>query len=320
MQSHHIRDFQILKTIGTGTFARVVIARLKNQKQGTYYAIKMINKEVLAKLKQVEHAKCEKRVLMSLDNPFILKVFSSFQDNACLYLVMEYIAGGELFTRLRLWHHFPNDVALFYATEILLAIEYIHSNNIIYRDLKPENLLIDHTGHIKIADFGFCKHISQGERTFTLCGTPEYLAPEIIKSIGHSKPVDWWAFGILVYEMLVGHPPFFDNNPYKIYKKIVKGEFEMPEEVPHAAAKLISRLLVIEQENRLGSVRGSIDIKAAKWFRGVDWGMVCQREIRAPWIPNLSGPGDTSSFANYPDDDTFFQPASASVNELFRDF
>mmetsp|Transcript_18302 Transcript_18302/g.18286 ORF Transcript_18302/g.18286 Transcript_18302/m.18286 type:complete len:159 (+) Transcript_18302:177-653(+) len=158
----------------------------------------------------------------------------------------------------------------------------MHSRDIVYRDLKPENILIDHQGHVKIADFGFCKIISQGERSFTLCGTPEYLSPEVIKSEGHGKQVDWWAFGILIYEMLVGNPPFFDSNPYKIYKKIVKGEFEMPEIVSSNAAELISRLLCINQAERLGAAGGSEEIKAVKWFRGVDFIMVFRKEISAP--------------------------------------
>ncbi|CAG9316511.1 unnamed protein product [Blepharisma stoltei] len=315
-----LRDFEVVRTIGTGTFARVALVRSKNQRNSPYHALKMINKETLVKLKQVEHAKAEKRVLASLDHPFIVKLINSFQDSSCLYLTLEYIPGGELFTRLRLYHHFPNDVALFYATEILLAISYMHTRDIVYRDLKPENILIDQQGHVKIADFGFCKVIPQGERSFTLCGTPEYLAPEIIKSEGHGKAVDWWAFGILVYEMLVGNPPFYDQNPYKIYKKIVKGEFVMPELISNNAAELIARLLCINQDERLGSNGSSEEIKGMKWFRGVDFAMVVRKEVRAPWIPNLSGPNDTSSFANYPDDPDFFRPASVSVNELFRDF
>lgn len=277
----------------------------------------MINKEILFKLKQVEHAKHEKNVLQVLNSPFIIRLFGYFQDNCCLFLLLEYVAGGELFSRLRLWHHFPNDAALFYSAEILLAIEHIHSSGYMYRDLKPENILIDQQGHVKIADFGFCK--SCLNKSFTVCGTPEYLAPEIIKSEGHNKSVDWWAFGILIYEMLVGYPPFFDHNPYKIYKKVVQGEYAVPENVSREAADLIGKLLVGQIENRLGS-RSSEEVKRHDWFDGVDFDMVLSKEIPSPWVPNLKSEDDTSSFADYPEDPSFFVPASDKVNDLFRDF
>ena len=231
---------------------------------------------------------------------------------------MEYVAGGELFSRLRLYHHFPNDATLFYSAQILLALEHIHLQGYMYRDLKPENILIDSQGNVKIADFGFCKLAQQ--KSFTLCGTPEYLAPEIIKSEGHGKLVDWWAFGILLYEMLVGYPPFYDHNPYKIYKKIVQGEFSIPEGISEAASELISRLLVGNPDNRIGCRHGSQEIKECRWFEGVDFGIVFNKSIPAPWIPTLTSPEDTSSFADYPDDPSFFVPASAKVNELFADF
>ena len=182
-----------------------------------------------------------------------------------------------------------------------------------YRDLKPENILIDEQGNIKIADFGFCKQASQ--QSFTLCGTPEYLAPEIIKSEGHTKVVDWWAFGILIYEMLIGYPPFYDHNPYKIYKKVVQGEFTIPEGISDAAADLIGKLLVTKPDNRLGARHGSTDIKQSLWFNGVDFGLVFRKAIPAPWVPSLSSADDTSSFADYPDDPSFFVPASEQVNQ-----
>ncbi|OMJ76529.1 hypothetical protein SteCoe_24106 [Stentor coeruleus] len=318
MLNIHKSDLTILKTIGTGTFSRVALIHLKKDKTRQLYALKMINKEILFKLKQVEHSKHERNVLRILDSPFIIKLYSSFQDNSCLYLVLEYVSGGELFSRLRLWHHFPNDAALFYSAQILLAIEHIHRQGYMYRDLKPENILIDYQGNVKIADFGFCKNAQQ--KSFTVCGTPEYLAPEIIKSEGHGKAVDWWAFGILVYEMLVGYPPFYDHNPYKIYKKVVQCEYSIPEGLSLQAADMISRLLIVNAEERLGFKMGSNEVKAVSWFNGVDFAMVARKLIPAPWVPTLTSPDDTSSFAEYPDDPTFFQSASPQVNELFADF
>lgn len=235
-------------------------------------------------------------------------------------MLLEYIAGGELFTRLRIWHHFPNDVALFYTTEVLCALEYIHSLNFIYRDLKPENILIDEQGHVRIADFGFCKDVSNNKKSYTLCGTPEYLAPEVIKSEGQGKPVDWWALGILIFEMLHGHPPFYDHNPFRIYKKIMRGNYTFPSETDKHARRLIKKLLNPDQEKRLGSKNGAEEVKGMKWFRGVDFSLVLRKEITAPWTPNLRGPLDTSSFVEYEDDPSFLNPASEAVNRLFEDF
>ncbi len=153
-------------------------------------------------------------------------------------MVLEFVQGGDLFTLLRTESNFTNDVATFYISEIVLALEYLHSLDIAYRDLKPENLLIDQNGHIKIADFGFAKVVK--DKTYTLCGTPEYLAPEIILSNGYNKEADWWALGILLYEMLVGHPPFFDNTPEDIYKLILQGEFEIPSHISPQAKSLLT--------------------------------------------------------------------------------
>ena len=160
-----------------------------------------------------------------IDTPIYCR-HESFKDETHVYLAFEYVQGGEIFRLLRKENLFPNDVALFYITEIVLALEYLHKQKIAYRDLKPENLLVAGDGHMKITDFGFAKQIN--DRTFTLCGTPEYLAPEIIMSIGHNGGVDWWALGILIFEMLAGYPPFYDQNPYEVYRRITVGYFEFP--------------------------------------------------------------------------------------------
>lgn len=168
-------------------------------------------------------------------------------------MLFEYICGGELFSRLRKDGRFANDVALFYACEIALSLQYLHRMNIVYRDLKPENLLIDKEGHIKITDFGFAKQLAN-DRTYTLCGTPEYLAPEIIKGskVGYGKSVDWWALGILIFEMLSGYPPFYDNEPIGIYKKIVAGIIEFPRFFDVKAKDVIRKLLNPDLNFRLG--------------------------------------------------------------------
>ena len=188
----------MVRIIGTGTFGKVYLAIL----DGKAFALKILHKKKIIDLKQIEHIKNEKNILACADNPFIVNLIESFQDKFNLYLVFDFIQGGEIFRLLRKENLFPNDVALFYIAEITLAIQYLHDRQIAYRDLKPENLLIGSDGHLRITDFGFAKKIV--DKSFTLCGTPEYLAPEIIMGQGHDHGVDWWALGILLYEMLSG--------------------------------------------------------------------------------------------------------------------
>lgn len=227
--------------------------------------------------------------------------YTTFHDEANLYMVMEYIIGGEIFTHLRREGRFSNDVTRFYSAEIVLALEHLHSKNIVYRDLKPENILLDSQGHVKITDFGFAKRVE--DRTWTLCGTPEYLAPEIIQSKGHGKAVDWWALGILIFEMLAGYPPFFDDHPFHIYEKILEGRIVFPTHFTPAARDLVRKLLTADRTRRLGNLRGGAeDVKNHPWFAGVDWGKVYRREIVAPIVPEVAGPGDSSNFEKYPDD------------------
>jgi hypothetical protein len=198
--SWSLKDFEFKSTLGTGSFGRVRLA--KHIPTGKICAVKMLKKSEIIRLKQVEHILAEKAILQSLDHPFIVNLHGSFQDRKYLYLIMEFVVGGEFFTHLRRAGRFNNDSSCFYAAQIVLIFQYLHSKDVVYRDLKPENLLLDHTGNIKLTDFGFAKKVDY--RTWTLCGTPEYIAPEILLNKGHGKPVDWWALGILIYEMLAG--------------------------------------------------------------------------------------------------------------------
>ncbi|TPX65756.1 hypothetical protein SpCBS45565_g04935 [Spizellomyces sp. 'palustris'] len=316
---YNLSDFALLKTLGTGTFGRVYLARYKNTNQ--YYAVKVLKKVEVVRLKQVEHINSEKQILAQIKFPFIVNMLCTFQDETNLYMLLEYVVGGELFSHLRKAGKFSNDMTRFYAAEIVLAIEYLHSLNIIYRDLKPENLLLDDRGHIKITDFGFAKKVE--DRTWTLCGTPEYLAPEIIHSKGHGKAVDWWALGILIFEMLAGYPPFFDDNPFGIYEKILAGRIVFPAHFDANAKDLIKRLLTADRTKRLGNLKdGSEDIKRHKWFRGVDWQALLNRAVQAPIVPVISHPGDTRNFESYPElmeEDQKLQGVDPFRN-LFKDF
>ena len=194
-----------------------------------YFALKIMKKSEVVRLKQVEHIKNEKEILSEVNHPFIVTLYCAFQDERNLYMLLEFIIGGELFTHLRKAGKFANDHTRFYAAQIVMALQYLHNDSVVYRDLKPENLLLDLIGYLKITDFGFAKKVE--DRTWTLCGTPEYLAPEIIQSKGHGKAVDWWASGILMYEMLVGHPPFMAENQMETYHKIMRGKYKIPDNV-----------------------------------------------------------------------------------------
>jgi protein kinase X len=299
-----VRDFKVRETLGTGTFGRVRLVTLRHQSADHHLALKMMKKSVVLQLKQVEHIRSEKAILSTIQHPFIVNMITSFQDTRRLYMLMEYVAGGELFAFLGNVQRLDNENARFYAAEIALAFEYLHSHNIVYRDLKPENLLIDSLGHMKIADFGFAKILraEEGYRTWTLCGTPEYLAPEIIQSKGHGKPVDWWALGILIYEMLAGYAPFFADDPFGIYQKILAGKIKFPSHFSDPAKDIISSLLTADRTLRLGCGKtGTADIKAHPWFAGLDWDKVYTRQLRVPYKPPLKAPDDTSLFEKYDD-------------------
>merc|ERR1711998_696352 len=291
-------EFEIMDTLGTGTFGRVRLVKYK--KDSKWMAMKILKKSEIIRLKQVEHIKAEKSILGSINHPFIVNMFGAFQDERCLYMCMEYVIGGELFSHLRRAGRFTNEVTRFYAGEIVLAFDYLHKQDIVYRDLKPENLLLDQDGHVKITDFGFAKRVE--DRTWTLCGTPEYLAPEIIQSKGHGKAVDWWALGVLNYEMLAGYPPFYDENPFGIYQKILAGKIEFPRHFDVHAKDLIKKLLTADRSKRLGNLKGQADdVKKHKWFRTFNFKDLIDCEVVAPINPDVRSPGDTRNFDKYPE-------------------
>lgn len=297
-----LTDFNLLATVGTGTFGRVRLATLEvpGLKAPVALALKIMKKSEIIRLKQVEHVKAEKQILTLVHHPFVVNLLSAFQDDRRVVMVLEYVNGGELFSYLRQEGRLPIDSARFYSAEIVCAFEYLHSLNIVYRDLKPENLLIDSGGHLKIADFGFAKVVEK--RTWTLCGTPEYLAPEIIQSKGHGKPVDWWALGILTFEMLAGYPPFFDDNPFGIYQKVLAGKISFPRHFDVKPKELIKRLLTADRTKRFGCLRGGADdVKKHKWYKDVNWETVPARALVPPLIPELGSETDTSMFDKYPE-------------------
>ncbi|KAJ2038730.1 cAMP-dependent protein kinase catalytic subunit [Coemansia sp. RSA 922] len=296
----HVRldEFEVFRTVGTGSFGRVRLVRHRTNNK--YYAMKVLKKGHVVRVKQVEHVNSERRILAECDCPFIVNMLGTCQDRVNLYFFMEYVVGGELFTYLRRYQQFPSPVAKFYAAEVLLALEYMHARNIIWRDTKPENILLDHLGHVKLTDMGFAKKVV--DRTWTLCGTPDYLAPEVIQAKGYGKSVDWWALGILIFEMIAGYPPFYDEDHYRLYEKVLAGHIQWPSQFDPIARDLVSRLLTADLSRRLGNLhRGSADIKEHRWFAEVDWNRLAAREIPAPLIPPQKVEGDTSNFDKYPE-------------------
>ncbi|CAG8552700.1 2283_t:CDS:2 [Diversispora eburnea] len=285
-----LSDFNTCRTLGTGSFGRVHLVQSKYNNK--FYAMKVLKKSEVVRLKQVEHTNNEKNILEQVNHTFLINLWGTFQDCSNLYMIMDYVVGGELFTVLRKTQRFPDHVAKFYAAEVILAFEYLHSKDMIYRDLKPENLLLDNTGHIKLTDFGFAKHVP--DITWTLCGTPDYLAPEIIQSKGYGKAVDWYSLGVLIFEMLAGYPPFYDEDHMKLYEKILAGKIKYPSFFDVMAKDLLKRLLTSDLSKRYGNLKGgSADIKNHGWFKGVDWERLARREVTAPYIPHFSGEGDT---------------------------
>lgn len=315
-----LTDFDLRSTVGTGTFGRVRVVKMKGSQDQTPLAMKILKKSEAIRLKQVEHIKAERQILQMIEHPFIVNLVTTFQDERRLFMLMEFVNGGELFSFLRKRGRLNNDQTRFFAAEIVLALTYLHAIHIVYRDLKPENLLIDCEGHIKMTDFGFAKVVE--DRTWTLCGTAEYLAPEIIQSKGHGKAVDWWAFGILLFEMLAGYPPFFDDSPFGTYQKVLAGVFEVPRHFDSKVKDLIRKFLVLDKTKRFGCLKaGAEDVKRHKWFKNLDWDMVLSRQVPALHVPDVRGPDDTSMFDRYAESTEASAPAvSAKDQELFEGF
>jgi len=287
-------QFDFVKIIGTGTFGRVALAKYKQD--GSFCAVKILEKDFVVKSKQVEHTLSEKQILLGCQNQFVVRLMASFKDNANLFMVLEYVPGGELFYHLRTAKVFPEPTIAFYAIEIGVAVEYLHANGIVYRDLKPENVLLDAGGHIKLTDFGFAKRIER--TTWTVCGTPEYMSPEIIMGKGYEKAVDWWSYGVLLFEMAVGHPPFEGSDEIEIYKAVLGAQPAYPPTMSPSLKDLIANLLHVDRTRRLGNMFGGTnDIKSHAWFGHNGW----QLHAVPPIQPPLQHAGDTSNFETFAD-------------------
>lgn len=277
-----LSDFELIAVIGQGSFGKVV--KCRHKASGKVYAMKMLNKQSLIERGEIDHTKSERDILQNVRHPFLMGLHFSFQTPDRLYFVMDFVNGGELFYHLQNDQVFDNERAKYYSAEILLALEYLHNDGIIYRDLKPENLLLDIDGHIKMTDFGLSKQgfNDSTDRTDTFCGTPEYLAPEVLLQKEYGKAVDWWSYGSLIFEMLTGLPPFYDEDVQKMYSFKMTSELEIPDDVVPDAADLIRKLLVRNPDNRL---QDPSEIKKHPWFSNMNWDDLIEKKIPTPFKP-----------------------------------
>lgn len=291
-----VADFELLKVVGKGSFGKVMQVRKKDTDK--IYAMKVLKKQHLVARKQVKHTQTERRVLENIEHPFIVSLRYAFQTEDKLYMILDYFTGGELFFHLKNTGRFPEARAKYYAAEITLALECLHANGIIYRDLKPENVLLDDLGHIRLTDFGLSKESIVGDQlTHTFCGTPEYLAPEVIHGSGYGKAVDWWSLGTLLYEMLTGLPPFYNQNLHVMYEKIIRAKLVFPAYLSPEAKSLLSGLLDRDPKTRLGcGETDAAELKAHPFFADIDFEKLYRKEIPPPFKPKVvDGALDTSN-------------------------
>ncbi|ETV99069.1 AGC protein kinase, variant [Aphanomyces invadans] len=289
--SMSVADFDLLSVVGKGAYGKVFLARKKaGRNAGRIYAMKVLRKEDVFRKKQVEHTMSEQRILKHVEHPFVVHLRYAFQSDYKLYLVMDYYHGGSLFVHLKQLKHFPEARARFYAAELALAMSHLHSLHIMYRDLKLENILMDADGHVAITDFGLSKEDDEGS---TFVGTPEYLAPELLSSqrtaTSYGKSVDWWSFGVLVYEMIRGQTPFYDKNRRAMFQNILTKEPPFPPTLfSPTAIEFLQALLVKNPAQRLGcGPNGPLDIMHHPWFTGIDWQALLERRVDTPFRPNI---------------------------------
>lgn len=285
--------FEILRLVGRGAFGKVFLVRKKDDVglgEGEVFAMKVMKKEVIIRKNQVEYMQAERDILTKITHPFIVRLRYSFQTKSKLYLVLDFINGGHLFFQLYRHGLFREDQARLYTAEIVSAVSHLHRNGIVHRDLKPENILMDADGHVMLTDFGLAKEIDESSRSNSMCGTTEYMAPEIILAKGHNKDADWWSVGILLFEMLTGQPPFTHSNRHRLQQMIIKEKVKLPSYLSAEAHSLLKGLLQKEPSKRLGSGTDGGDlIKKHNWFKQIDWKKLDRREVHPKFKPEVNG-------------------------------
>eukprot|EP00923_Selenidium_pygospionis_P030260 GHVN01053757.1.p1 GENE.GHVN01053757.1~~GHVN01053757.1.p1 ORF type:complete len:521 (-),score=65.26 GHVN01053757.1:570-2132(-) len=279
-------DFINEGKLGSGSYGKVLLVR--DKVTNSLFAMKKLEKKRIKAKNQVEHTRTERHVMDLIRHPFIVQLYFSFQTKTSLYLIMEYCPGGELFLHMHEHERFTEDVARFFSAQIVLALEHLHMKDIIYRDLKPENILLDKEGNARLTDFGLSKlGIADNNFTFSVCGTPEYIAPEILNQSGHGKAVDWWSLGTLLYEMLVGTPPFYSRDTKQMFRNIAGAPLKIPSYVSEPARDLLEQLFNRDPSQRLGGGPDDAgEIKRHPFFVDVDWDAMLARKAQPPLKPN----------------------------------
>ncbi|EGR29368.1 protein kinase domain protein [Ichthyophthirius multifiliis] len=305
-----IDDFVTKVVLGKGTYAKVVLVKKKDNNK--YYAMKMIKKEKLQKQRQIDNVLIERNVLEGMNHPFIIKLYYSFQTQYKFYFILEYCPGGELFSLLKKCQVFTEDQTRFYIAQIIVALEYLHSNDIIYRDLKPENVMIDVEGYIRITDFGLSKNKLEGDKlAYSICGTPEYMAPELLRQEGYAKPADWWTLGALVYECLTGTPPFYLQNQAQMFQQILSAQLQFPSYLSNNCINFIDGLLQKNPQQRLG-YNGAHEVKQHPWLMNINWDILLSKQYRPPFIPVI----DQDFGLSYFDDQFKNMPVDSWTNSI----
>lgn len=313
------KEYELSKVIGIGSISRIKLCKKKTNSK--MFAMKILRKNDIIVQKQIDHIYSEFTLMCKISHPFIIQLKGKYlNDPKYLYFLEEFLPGGDLYHLLRVKKTFPIEQTRFYAAHIVSILEYLHSKNIVYRDLKPENILLNQNGYVKLTDFGLAKELTEGV-TYTLCGTPQYMAPEIIKGKGHGISVDWWALGVLLYEMLVGVPPFNDEtgNVLVIYEKITKGKFYIPPNIDEHSRFLIKKLLKTSPNKRYGCLYNKVqDIVSNPFFEGFDWKNFIFSKLQAPYVPFLKSQSDTSYFEKFTDVTESDPPSIPPESDPFR--
>ncbi|XP_034057246.1 ribosomal protein S6 kinase alpha-2-like isoform X1 [Gymnodraco acuticeps] len=333
--SHHVKEgcekadpsqFQLLKVLGQGSYGKVFLVRkIRGLDRGQLYAMKVLKKATL-KVRDRVRSKMERDILAEVNHPFIVKLHYAFQTEGKLYLILDFLRGGDLFTRLSKEVMFTEEDVKFYLAELALALDHLHSLGIIYRDLKPENILLDEEGNIKITDFGLSKEaIDHDKRAYSFCGTIEYMAPEVVNRRGHTQSADWWSFGVLMFEMLTGTLPFQGKDRKETMALILKAKLGMPQFLSHEVQSLLRALFKRNPANRLGAgPDGLEEIKRHRFFASIDWIKLYRKEMRPPFKPTVGRPEDTfhfdPEFTSRTPTDSPGLPPSANTHQLFRGF
>ena len=287
-----IEDFEKLCLIGKGTFSKVYL--VKNKRNQKIFSMKQLHKSFIKQTNQQQHTITERILLSQMNNPFLVKLYCCFQDNENLYFILEFVPGGELLFHLNRETRFDNEKTRFYVAEMIIALNFLHKNKVIYRDLKPENVLIDKDGHIKLTDFGLSKFCET--KAFTICGTPYYIAPEIFNKGGYNDVVDWWSLGCIMYEMLAGKPPFL-FDPKKIDLDLYKQPVQLMNNFTDEAKDLLTKLLDLNPKTRIGAGKNGIkNLQKHKYFDGIDWEELEKKNAKAPFVPKLNSETDLKYF------------------------